>query len=100
MPDRNNTDHEIGQDDIRNWGMDCYNPILIISALLVLILIIGTMISPGAAKQPFDGGKPGALQAAAISVGLPFALMLLCRPRYETQRRRAIRAQWRSMRSA
>jgi BCCT family betaine/carnitine transporter len=57
MPERYNTDYEIGQDNIRTWGMDFHNPVFIVSALLVLIFVIGTLMFPGEAKQAFDGTK-------------------------------------------
>ncbi len=57
MPDRYNTDYEIGQDNIRNWGMDFHNPVFIVSSLLVLMFVIGTLMFPNEAKQAFDGSK-------------------------------------------
>jgi betaine/carnitine transporter, BCCT family len=57
MPDRYNTDYEIGQDNIRNWGMDFHNPVFIVSSLLVLMFVIGTLMFPDEAKQAFDGSK-------------------------------------------
>lgn len=57
MPDRYNTDYEIGQDNLRTWGMDIHNPVFIISALLVLVFVVGTLMFPGGAKEAFDGSK-------------------------------------------
>ncbi|MEJ2610717.1 MAG: BCCT family transporter [Candidatus Thiodiazotropha sp.] len=57
MPNRYNTDYKIGQDNFRNWGMDLHNPVFIISAILVLMFVIGTLIFPIEAKQAFDGSK-------------------------------------------
>ncbi|NEX19273.1 BCCT family transporter [Thiorhodococcus mannitoliphagus] len=57
MPDRYNTNYETGQDNIRAWGMDLHNPVFIISGLLVLTFVIGTLVFPGEAKQAFDGSK-------------------------------------------
>jgi len=57
MPNRYDTDYEIGQDNIRAWGMDMHNPVFIISALLVLAFVIGTLMFPGMAKTAFDGAK-------------------------------------------
>jgi BCCT family betaine/carnitine transporter len=57
MPNRYDTDYRIGQDNIRSWGMDFHNPVFIISALLVLLFVIGTLMFPGEAKQAFDGSK-------------------------------------------
>ncbi len=57
MPNRYQTDYKIGQDNIRTWGMDIHNPVFIVSALLVLIFVIGTLMFPSEAKQAFDGAK-------------------------------------------
>ena len=59
MPNRYDTDYTIGQDNLRTWGMDIHNPVFIISALLVLLIVIGTLMFPGEAKQAFDGSKAG-----------------------------------------
>jgi BCCT family betaine/carnitine transporter len=57
MSNRYDTDYEIGQDNIRAWGMDLHNPVFIISALMVLVFVIGTLIFPSIAKSAFDGAK-------------------------------------------
>ena len=57
MPHRYDTDYEIGQDNIRTWGMDVHNPVFVISALLVLACVIGTVMFPTGAKEAFDGSK-------------------------------------------
>ena len=51
------TDYEIGQDNIRTWGMDIHNPVFLISAFMVLVFVIGTLMFPGEAKQTFDNSK-------------------------------------------
>jgi BCCT family betaine/carnitine transporter len=51
------TDYRIGQDNIRTWGMDLHNPVFVISALLVLIFVIGTVMFPAGAKEAFDSSK-------------------------------------------
>jgi len=57
LPNRYDTDYKIGQDNIRTWGMDVHNPVFVISALLVLLFVIGTLMFPGDAKLAFDGAK-------------------------------------------
>ena len=51
------TDYEIGQDNLRKWGMDVHHPVFWIAAGLVLIFVIGTLIAPGPAKELLDGAK-------------------------------------------
>jgi BCCT family betaine/carnitine transporter len=62
MPDRYDTDYEIGQDNIRKWGMDIHNPVFTISSLLVLIFVIGTLMFPDPANQAFDGAKAWSIE--------------------------------------
>ena len=57
MPNRYDTDYEIGQDNIRTMGMDIHNPVFLISALLVMVFVIGTIMFPESAKGAFDGSK-------------------------------------------
>jgi BCCT family betaine/carnitine transporter len=97
MPNRYDTDYEIGQDNIRTWGMDFHNPVFITSSDSGS-LVIDSITAGGKLDAPvpqrvfwasmegliagallFGGGADalGALQAAAISVGLPFTLVLL-----------------------
>jgi len=57
MPNRYDTDYEVGQDNIRTWGMDIHNPVFLISSLMVIVFVIGTIMFPDAAKESFDGSK-------------------------------------------
>jgi BCCT family betaine/carnitine transporter len=57
MPDRYSTDYEIGQDNIRTWGMDIHNPVFLISSALVVLFVIGTLMFPESAKEAFDSSK-------------------------------------------
>ncbi len=57
MPNRYDTDYTVGQDNIRTWGMDLHNPVFIISALMVLLFVVGTIMFPDGAKEAFDGSK-------------------------------------------
>ncbi|MET0009399.1 MAG: BCCT family transporter, partial [Candidatus Thiodiazotropha sp. 6PLUC4] len=86
MPDRYDTDYEIGQDNIRNWGMDFHNPVFIISALLVLMFVIGTLLFPSEAKQGFDSSKAWSINnfdwlfLVAGNIFVIFCLMLIVLP--------------------
>ncbi|MES9834322.1 MAG: BCCT family transporter [Candidatus Thiodiazotropha sp. LLP2] len=86
MPNRYNTDYEIGQDNIRNWGMDFHNPVFIISALLVLMFVIGTLMFPSEAKQAFDGSKGWSIDnfdwlfLVAGNIFVIFCLLLIILP--------------------
>jgi BCCT family betaine/carnitine transporter len=86
MPDTYSTDYEIGQDNIRKFGMDLHNPVFVISAVLVLVFVIGTLIAPEAAKDGFDGAKGWSIAnfdwlfMVAGNVFVLFCLVLIVAP--------------------
>ena len=49
--------YEVGQDNLKKYGFDIHNPVFIISALLILTFVIGTLSSPKEAKELLDGAK-------------------------------------------
>lgn len=55
--DRFNTEHTIGQDNVQKWGMDIHNPVFFVSALLIILFVAGTLISPEAAGRVFNYSK-------------------------------------------
>lgn len=57
MQDQYTTDYELGQDNLKKFGMDIHHPVFWISAILVLFFVIATLIAPGDAKGMFDGAK-------------------------------------------
>ena len=40
------TDYEIGQDNIEKWGFDMHTPVFPVSALLILLFVVGSLIYP------------------------------------------------------
>lgn len=51
------TDYEIGQDNLKVLGMDIHNPVFWISAVLILVFVIGTIMFPQAANEALGGAK-------------------------------------------
>ncbi len=52
-----NTDYEIGQDNLKLFGMDMHNPVFFTSALLILLFVLITIMFPAASKELLDGAK-------------------------------------------
>ncbi len=53
-----NTDYQVGQDNVRKWGFDVHNPVFAVSAGLILLFLVATLLSdPAAAKGVLDGLK-------------------------------------------
>lgn len=57
MKDMFDTDYKVGQDNIKKWGMEMHNPVFFISAALVILFIIFTLLNPADAKKLFDSSK-------------------------------------------
>lgn len=57
MSDTTETDHVIGQDNIKTqigpFGLDIHNPVFLISGLAIFAFVIGTLIAPEAATDLF-----------------------------------------------
>ena len=81
MPHRYETGYEIGQDNIRNWGMDIHNPVFFSSSILIITFVVSTLLAPNDASLILGavavslslicvglaGGGLAALSAAAIA---------------------------------
>ncbi|MES9856290.1 MAG: BCCT family transporter [Sedimenticola sp.] len=51
------TEYEAGQDNLEMFGMDLHNPVFFISASLILLFVIGTLMFPAEAKSMLDSAK-------------------------------------------
>ncbi|MGB0515287.1 MAG: BCCT family transporter, partial [Wenzhouxiangellaceae bacterium] len=40
------TDYEIGQDNVEKWGFDMHSPVFFVSALLIVIFVVGSLLFP------------------------------------------------------
>jgi len=56
------TEYEVGQDNVQAMGMDIHNPVFWVSAVLVLVFVVITLIAPEGAKEVFDASKSWSLQ--------------------------------------
>nr|WP_321445573.1 BCCT family transporter [uncultured Cohaesibacter sp.] len=80
------TEYEVGQDNINAFGMDVHNPVFLISALLILAFVVGTLVAPTEAKQIFDGAKGWSINnfdwlfMVAGNVFVLFSLFLIVSP--------------------
>ncbi|MEJ2044206.1 MAG: BCCT family transporter [Reinekea sp.] len=82
-----NTDYTVGQDNVQKWGFDVHNPVFGISAALILVFLIATLVSdPDAAKKLLDGIKWGiiakfdALFMWSANIFVVFCLVLAISP--------------------
>ncbi|HMB46803.1 MAG TPA: BCCT family transporter, partial [Afifellaceae bacterium] len=54
-PDAVETDYEIGQDNIKPFGLDIHNPVFLISGLAIVAFVIITLMFKESAKDVFEG---------------------------------------------
>ncbi len=53
-----NTDYNVGRDNVKKWGFDIHNPVFVVSAGLIFLFLIATLASdPSVAKATLDGIK-------------------------------------------
>ncbi|MBS97690.1 MAG: glycine/betaine ABC transporter [Oceanospirillaceae bacterium] len=51
------TDYQVGQDNVKLMGLDVHNPVFGISAGLILMFIIATLLFPSGAKEALTGAR-------------------------------------------
>lgn len=52
-----NTDYEIGQDNIEKWGFDIHQPVFIVSALLIVLFVVGSLLFPDISKVSLEATR-------------------------------------------
>jgi BCCT family betaine/carnitine transporter len=72
-------DHQIGENNIRLWGMDVHNPVFFFSAILIIIFVVGTLMAPAQATAILGGARGWTLEHAhwLFSAGIA-AILLFC----------------------
>jgi len=63
------TDYEVGQDNIEAMGMDIHNPVFLVSATLILLFVVLSLIFPQVSSQ--------ALESARVWIGETFDWLFL-----------------------
>src|SRR6056297_1433145 len=74
------TDYEIGQDNVEKWGFDLHSTVFSVSALLILLFVVGSLISPEQSKVVLDGARSWVQQTfdwLFLSAGNVFVLFCL-----------------------
>lgn len=51
------TDHDVGENNVKIAGLDIHNPVFLVSAILIALFVIGTLIEPKAVKEMLDSSK-------------------------------------------
>jgi len=51
------TDYEVGQDNIEKWGFDMHAPVFPVSAFLIALFVVGSLIFPEESKQGLEATR-------------------------------------------
>ncbi|MGM0632671.1 MAG: BCCT family transporter, partial [Pseudomonadota bacterium] len=51
------TDYRVGQDNIRKWGFDIHNPVFMVSGLLILMFVLGSLLFPEQARDSLEATR-------------------------------------------
>ena len=74
------TEHEIGEQNIRPFGLELHNPVFVISSLLILIFLFGTLLFTDFASDTLEGARvwaTGNFDWFFLSAGNIFVLFCL-----------------------
>ena len=52
------TDHELGQDNVRPFGLDIHNPVFLISSVLIVAFVVASLANQEAAAELFGTLRP------------------------------------------
>ena len=58
------TDHEVGEHNVRLLGLDVHNPVFFASALLIIAFVLGTLLAPDSAERVMSGARGWTLEHA------------------------------------
>ena len=84
--DRFITSYEIGQDNIQKWGMDIHHPVFFISAVLVILFVVSTLVNPVGANKIFEATQEWTIQnfdwffMISGNIFVLFCVLLICLP--------------------
>jgi len=57
VKDEYQTDYVAGQDNVNPFGLDLHAPVFPITAILVVLFVVGTLMFPAESKEMLDGAK-------------------------------------------
>jgi BCCT family betaine/carnitine transporter len=55
--DRFTTSYKAGQDNVQMWGLELHKSVFFLSAAVIVLFVIGTLVNPVGAKKVFDAAK-------------------------------------------
>jgi len=80
IEDLYDTDYEIGQDNIEKWGFDMHSTVFFVSAVLIVLFVIGSILFPEVSKQGLEATRNWVQETfdwMLLSAGNAFVLFCL-----------------------
>ncbi len=78
-PEHYEINHYIGQDNIKRYGLDIHAPVFTVSAVLILLFVIVTLLNPELANQSLSASKAWCLEHFDwFFMGAANAILLFC----------------------
>ena len=80
------TDYVVGQDNVNRFGLDLHNVVFPVTAVLIILFVVGTLIFPSASKELLEGAKNSAINGfdwfflLSANVFVVFSLALIFLP--------------------
>ncbi|MGP4845000.1 BCCT family transporter [Marinobacter sp. 1Y8] len=62
VKDEYSTDYQAGQDNITPLGLDLHKSVFFITAILIVLFVVGTLMFPDISKSLLNGAKNGAIE--------------------------------------
>ncbi len=62
VKDEYSTDYQAGQDNITPLGLDLHKSVFFITAILIIVFVVGTLMFPDISKSLLSGAKNGAIE--------------------------------------
>ncbi|MAA64254.1 MAG: glycine/betaine ABC transporter [Alteromonadaceae bacterium] len=62
VKDEYSTDYQAGQDNITPLGLDLHKSVFFITAILIIVFVVGTLMFPDISKSLLNGAKTGAIE--------------------------------------
>lgn len=80
------TDYEVGQSNVRPFGLDLHNPVFFWSASLILLFVVGSLVFPVRSKAALEGARDWVINTfdtfllTSASVFVVFCIILIVLP--------------------
>lgn len=86
LRDEYSTDYQAGQDNVAVMGLDLHKTVFFITAILIIVFVVGTLMFPDFSNSMLNGAKQNAIKyfdwlfMISANIFVVFCLVLICLP--------------------